>query len=395
MTEIATPTAAWVSASCLLAISVPVAAQPSEDADEFGPIEEPSDYVTDHPGTCDPYVARDGRVWPGFRLGLSMLLGAQWSEEPVDHVAVGAALSADHVFSDALLGGVRLAYLTGGDAGTDADGDFEDDDDTRNLHLLLASAGPRLRLGDNHYRRGLTALEIDVGAGAVIDASGVGPSGALAEAGVRLLRGPSHLGLRFAQGVGATSRFRALVAEAGFRVGGLPEPSWVSNGCNDPPPEREGGFAHALRGELVVASYAMSERGGVGPPGVALELSLPVVSGLRLALRADAIYYPGHPGDGVMQYGASGGLAFRAVPAGERRLVVSALGGYAVSLGTEPPPFESGPFVDAGVSYELTDGSFPEGVYAGLRTRWGLTEDNERLRTVYATLALDYDGTGD
>ena len=265
-----------------------------------------------------------------------------------------------------------------------------EDDDADNVHALLLTGGPRLRLGENDYRDGLLAFELDLGAGAVAMLTGDASSGALVEGGIRILRGPAHLGLRFEQGLGAASEYRALLAGAGFDFSGMPEENFVSDGCSDPPPRDDARFLHSFRGELLVGSFAFNERGGYGPPGIALQFAIPIVWTLQVALRTDAVYYPGYPGDGVVQYGFSGG--FRVQPFEEgRRLFLSVLGGYSVSLGTMPAAFDDGPFVDAGASYELTDRSFDEGIYAGLRTRFGLTRDNENLRVLFLTLALGFD----
>ncbi len=355
---------------------------------------EPDGYQEQRDIGCDPVAGPEPSALSALRIEAEMLVGAQWNQPPVDHAAIGAALSADWRLADALLLGVRSAWLTGGDAGIDTDGDGEDDEDSDNPHLMLLSAGPTLRLGNNSYRHGVTALEFDVRGGAGLALNGVSASGLLLDSGVRLTRGPTHLGLRFAHGLGELSDFRALLFAAGFGGGGQMDRDFISNGCNDPPADASSkGFVHGLRGELLLASIVFADGGTLGPPGFALQFSVPVLSGLSPAIRGDVVYYPRASGDGVVQFGGSAGVKLRILSRPSHRLFVTSLMGYSVSLGTQPPLFGDGPFVDFGGVYELTDGHYEEGIYAGLRFRIGLREQNEALRALFVTLALDYDAT--
>ncbi len=368
--------------SVAIAIGTP-APLPEPEPERFEPPIEPQEM-----DTCDPY-APDEPVLPFLRVGLDLLLGTQWNEPAVDHGAVGLAIGLDVPIVEPLLIGARASYVTGGDEGVDGDGDFEDDVDSDNLHSLIATAGPRLRLGSNDHYWGLAALEIAVGAGAIASLGGGGSPGPALEGGIRLLRGPTHLGIAVTKGLGDAADFATVMVAAGIDIGGVPEPSFVPNGCNEAPEPGGPPTPFGFRAELVLLSAALHERGGVGPPGLAFVGTLPLTTWLDLVARTDAAYYPGYPGDGLVSYAGVLGLRVQPIPRAARAFFFGVASGYAVSFGTQPRAFEDGPVVDIDASYELNEPNDQGGFYAGVRARFGVIDANEDLRALFVTLGVE------
>jgi len=95
---------------------------------------------------------------PGpFGLLFEGALGVQDADTGLDHAAGSVTVGLRHVIADPLEVELRARYVTGGDAGDDADGDGADDDDRTNLHALAPTAELALGLWDEHAVAGGSA----------------------------------------------------------------------------------------------------------------------------------------------------------------------------------------------------------------------------------------------
>ena len=344
------------------------------------------------PYTCRPPYHTSGAA---LSFGMDLSMGVTDVDVPVHGMSVGIGVHGEGWLTRAFGLGLRYEYLTTGDAGRDADGDQVDDDDTTNINLHLLSAGPRLRLFTDETYREYWGLE--AGAGYVIDHDGLSSNGpflrlavarelgALSDGGADL-----RVGLRLSamQGVGSASGFRAVLLDFMWGFGlGVPEPLDLDE------PEHGPGFGYTFGVDIAMATGYLGATSGsfnLGE-GFGLVYGLRPFHWLEPRLRASIDYQARPDADGVTTIAGTAGLRIdleRWAP-----VFLEAMGGYAVTYGTELRPYDDGPVVDIAAGAHFTLCAF--GMDFGLRYRHGLADDNEELRSLTFFVGLGHVGLTD
>lgn len=330
-----------------------------------------------------------------FTWGFDLLWGIADSEMPLHPVAFAIAMPFEFGLTRALGIGLRYTYLVSGDRGVDDQmtPEYVDAADTTNLNAHLISAGLRLHLWTDEVDRQGWFAELDGGWLARHDGLGDGPALRVTlgrQAGWSSLGGwggSFGLGLTYLHGLAAAEDFRALLLELHLlRVeAGIPLPQ------NADEPEQSA-FAYVFGGELTAVggnvgsdyqSFAMLGGGGFW-------FGVPIVPALAPLLRADILYTGGEKDrDGVTMFAGLGGLRVRWN--GVLPIYTEVLGGYERAYGTQPAPIGHGPILDVAVALHHPIATAGCGAFGlGVRTRWGLGDDNEQLRAIFFTLHLEY-----
>ncbi|HWN68683.1 MAG TPA: hypothetical protein VNM90_13695, partial [Haliangium sp.] len=337
--------------------------------------------------TCDPYVVhREAQ-----RVGLGVELGSGYQEnaDPIEPLSLTVGVTAERMVREWLAFGVRMSYLTAGDASRDDDGDGRDDRDTGNTHVVSFTAGPRLRRWNEARRMDPDLWEVALAAGYVQALSDVGASGPVAEIELRhTWSSVVGLGLRAAQGFAGAEPYRAVLASVSLGLTSKPEGSWGA-GC-DFVERPEGGYdlAYGLGVHLPLVGYGVSSPGdlGVMPPGLGLSLAIQMRYPVDLVLRSDFLWFLRQERDRLAMHTGLAGL--RVAPARSSALSLTALAGYAVAYRPTPSNIDSGPVLDVGVSWDFAR-EHGGGLYVGAHGRFGLSSGNRDLGAVFLSVGLE------
>lgn len=332
------------------------------------------------------------------RVGFNLQFGWQDSAADVDHLAVGIAAPVDVPVTDWLALGARFAYLTGGDANLDADGDGFDDVVTANLKTLYFSAGPRLRWWTSRDTPSGWQLELDGGYALVLEH--MPGSGAFAEVGLRrfvTVGAPTGLevglSLHYRQGFGAASDARALVLGLDVALD-LFAPSPAAEQLDD----ELGGLRYTFGPDMLIGGTVRTQEALDKPAfsyALGVHFGLPIVAALELRTRAEVGWRVGTgdgttPKDGLTAYTGLAGL--RAHLFGRGWLWTDAYVGYAFTFGTPAAYVRDGAVLDFGLGVRMLGcGAQSDTAYleVGLRGRVGI-QDNEALDAIYFALGGSY-----
>jgi hypothetical protein len=355
-------------------------------APDAGDTEE-QPYVVDpfhqQPTTCDPYVVNR----PGQRRGFALEIGTgyQQNDRPLDPLTLSLGLSVERMLRKHLVLGMRMAYLTSGDALRDEDGDGRDDEETGNTHLLSLTAGPRLRRWDQD-RENPSAWELGAGVGWVHALVGPGVSGPVAEIELRhTWSSVAGLGLRVAQGLAGAEPYRLVLASASLGVGTIPARSWGA-GCDFVEREPAPTFPLALAVQLPLMGYGASELGAM-PPGIGLSLAIPIRPPVELMLRGDLLWFLRQERDRLAMHTGLAGLRL-ALPRATA-LAFTALAGYGIAYRPTPSNIDSGPVMDLGLSWDFAR-EREGGLYLGAHGRFGLASGNRDLLAFFLAAGVEF-----
>jgi len=156
-------------------------------------------------------------------------------------------------------------------------------------------------------------------------------------------------------------------------------------------------FPYLFGAHLTVLGFDVHpDAAGFVPPGVGITVGLPLGALLDLRARADALALPGAGDDGVIASSAVAGPRLRLDDLWP--VFVEALGGWALTFGTEPRDIGDGPVLDVGVGLHALDlggvGRYPPvpdlGLELALRFRAGLDRTNAPLRAVLLAVGVEY-----
>jgi hypothetical protein len=332
---------------------------------------------------CDPYVVHR----PGRRRGLAFEIGTgyQQNERPVDPLTLALGLSAERMLRRQIVLGMRMTYLTSGDALRDQDGDGRDDQETGNTHQVSLTAGPRLRRWDRS-RENPAAWEIGLGAGWVQALSDPGVSGPVAEIEIRhTWLSVAGLGLRVTQGFAGAEPYRIVLASASLGMGTLPARSWGA-GCDFVEREPEPGFPLALGVHLPLMGYGASDL-GVMTPGLGLSLAIPLRPPVDLLLHGDLLWFLRQERDRLAMHTGLAGLRL-AMPRATA-LAFTALAGYGIAYRPTPGNIDSGPVMDLGLSWDFAR-EREGGLYLGAHGRFGLASGNRDLLAILLAVRMEF-----
>jgi hypothetical protein len=306
-------------------------------------------------------------------------------------MAFGVALPVHLMILDWYGIGPRIAYMVGGDAGVDRDGNGIDDDNTDNFKAFLISASTRLVLStepDGSRLRGAWVLHAGIGWMAVLD--DVAQSGPFIELALGRRAGGNEgnsgdqvgFGLRWIHGREAIEGYNAVLVTYNFEhETGVDDPGWSDEQIAWLPYTI--GFQLNLFGGIVANDAFIT---GFFP-GFSLTFGIPFGRAIEARLRGSLLWLEGRDErDDHFVHTASGALRWRF--GAETPLFVEAGAGYAWPQGTVPRTFQDGGFVDVSMGLRF---SFCRGAIEwGLRSNFGLTQENAQFNTVLLYVGAEY-----
>ena len=331
-----------------------------------------------------------------FRLSIEPVFGWLDARTPVNHFAAGFALPVDVQITRWLALGVRFGVITGSDVATDLNLDALDDANERDFTAVQVSAGPRFTLWTDEASH--EGWDFELGGGWMGRGSRLDGPGFLAEAAVQRrvggiseggTSGDVSLGLRYQQGFGQASDFRALLftMRAGF---GLSQP------LPEVEPDTTPGFSYTLG---LHGSYGLpfAAPGPLSPgslSAVGLSFGLPIGPWLEARLRADLVQrsqgtLEAKNQSSMLSYAGAGLLRLRLDRVAP--LYFEAGAGYAANIGTLANYVPDAPFAVFGGGFRVTFCQSDSALEAGIEGRVGLG-DNRGVDGIFFTFGGELAG---
>jgi len=331
-----------------------------------------------------------------LRLAVELVFGWLDARTSVNHFASGFAIPLDVQITRWFALGARFGVITGSDGPTDLNLDARDDLNERDFTAVQLSIGPRFTLWTDEVSH--EGWDFELGGGWMGRGSRLDGPGVLAEAALLRRVGTISdggiaadvsLGVRYQQGFGQASEFRALLLT--MRAG---------LGFSQPLPE---GQADTTPG----FSYTLGVHAGFGAPfaapgpltngqltAIGLHFGLPIGPWLEARARADFVHRAqGTTPDGnytsMLSYAGSGVVRLRLDRVAP--LYFEAGAGYAASIGAPALYVPDASFAVFGGGFRVTFCDSDSALEAGVEARVGLG-DNRGIDGIFFTVGGELAG---